>query len=912
MSTFQQSQTQPFPGGPSSFQYGKPPQSGVPEIPEPIFSTGQSQSPRPGPPTVADIPEPIFSTGSSSSANFAQSSSYVAGAKGVADIPEPIFSTRAAGASSSAGFAQGTSAAGVPDIPEPIFNQGNAANSSAYYGASSSSYAQQQSFGAGAQEYGAEAQNYGATGYDASAGADYNASAGADYTASAGADYAGADYTASAGADYTASAGADYTASAGADYNASAGADYTASAGADYTASAGADYTASAGADYTASAGVQQYGTSSAQYDVSGGATYAAETNYGAEANYGAETNYGAEANYSAEANYGSQASGGFEQFGGSASSDFPGASVESSRVTGRPSSKLISSITVPLKTVPPTVESFSANQIPQAPKPQNVPTAAPTLHRSTSKVISSVTIPLKDIPQSLSGIPTAPVAPVGVPSRPVIPPPAPAVIPKVDPASVPRAYPEMTTRTVRGGTTTQPTKHLGASTVAGGFSTRTLPVSYEPPRTTTGRNLPTITARPKMLNNGQPLSESRPPIYEKVTYNRSEIQGGVRKPQNLSEIHKSSESRGPALQPISQRPVVLRPLNLAPIVRPAKYESATVKYNEPVSGRVLAPKYMRPKTAEPKYTTLAGQRNSRQVVRLPEKQINVAPLPPKYLPVQYKAPLRSTRSAGNIFTPQIPPPQPTSFAPPVQSMPVAPEVIQGETFPEPTSTVPFAGVNVNASRNASYQGGFTKTNFDELERKSIRVGEEDQDFKLAFRRKPRPPFPQPPVGGASVAGSFQGPPPRPPFPQPPAGGAADANIPDVVFNRDGSIKGVQFGAALGKSQPPFPQPPAGGASFAGAGAGSASFAGSFQGPPPRPPFPQPPAGGAADANIPDVVFNRDGSIKGVQFGAALGSGAAAGSSSSYAQSSSFQTGGAFQSTGLPDIPEPIFSRGKN
>ena len=795
MSTFQQSQTQPFPGGPSSFQYGKPPQSGVPEIPEPIFSTGQSQSPRPRPPAVADIPEPIFSAGSSTSANFAQSSSYAAGAKAVADIPEPIFSTGAAGASSRAGVVQGTSAVGVPDIPEPIFKQGNTANSSAYYGASSSSYGQQQSFGAGAQEYGAEVQSYGATGYAASAGADYNASAGADYNASAG-----------------------------------------------------ADYTASAGADYTASAGEQQYGTSSAQYDVSGGATYAAETNFGAEANYGAETSYGAGANYSAEANYGSQASGGFEQFGGATQSDFPGAAVESSRVQGRPSSKLISSITIPLKAVPTTVKSFSANQIPLPPKPQNVPTTSPTINRSSSKVISSVTLPLKDIPQSLSGIPTAPVAPVGIPSRPVIPPPGPAAIPKVDPSSVPRAYPERTTRTVRGSTTTQPTKHLGASTVAGGFSTRTLPVSYEPPRTTTGRNLPTITAPPKMLDNGQPLSESRPPIYEKATYNQSETQGGVREQQNLSEIHKTSQSQGPAMQPISQRPVVLRPLNLAPIVRPAKYESATVKYNEPVSGRVLPPKYMRPRTAEPKYTTLAGQRNSRQVIRLPEKQINVAPLPPKYLPVQYKAPLRSNRSAGNIFTPQVPPPQASSFAPPEQSVPVVPEVIQGETFPEPTSTVPFAGIDVNESSNARYQGGFTKANFDELARNSIKVSQEDQDFKMAFSRKPQPPFPQPPTGGASFAG-----------------------------------------------------------------AGSASFAGSFQGPPPpRPPFPQPPAGGAADANIPDVVFNRDGSIKGVQFGAALGSGAAAGSSASYAQSSSFQTGGGFQTTGLPDIPEPIFSRGKN
>ena len=518
--------------------------------------------------------------------------------------------------------------------------------------------------------------------------------------------------------------------------------------------------------------------------------------------------------------------------------------------------------------------------------------------------------------------------------------------------------------------------RRLPASTVQGGYSTRTLPVSYQPPTTTVGRNLPTITAQPKMIGGGQPLTESRAPIYSKATYSRNEVQGGVRRAQTLSEVHRNTQSQGAPLQPLNQKPVVLRPLQLAPVVRPAKYENATVKYSEPVSGGVLAPKYLRARTvSQPNYTNVAGQRSARQLVRLPEKTVNVAPLQPQYRPVQYRParpvnapPQQANRSFDNVF--QASAPKLPSFAP--QPTAAVPEVVQGQSFAQATASVPFGGFDTGAATStvsSGFQGGFAASSQTTQQGPPISlanarpVPETDVDYKAAFGRKPGvPDIPEPIFSRGGPSGGA-----------PPQGGA-DANVPDVVFNRDGSIKGVSFGAALGQGgagasfggaatsfggaatssqqvfsqgastsfggatgfnvpEPSFPQ---GGPSL-GAPVGGADFnvpEPSFpQGGPqggldfnlPEPSFPQGPQGaplrgappqpqGGADANVPDVVFNRDGSIKGVSFGAALGQGGAGAGASFGGATTSF--GGAATSFGgaatssQQAFPQPVPSGG--
>ena len=106
MSTFQQSQnfTQGFSGfqqggSSSSFAFGKSAQGGVPDIPEPIFSSGTQGQASSQAAAVPDIPEPIFSTGpqggasaAGASAAFSHGASASFGAGGppnVPDIPEP-------------------------------------------------------------------------------------------------------------------------------------------------------------------------------------------------------------------------------------------------------------------------------------------------------------------------------------------------------------------------------------------------------------------------------------------------------------------------------------------------------------------------------------------------------------------------------------------------------------------------------------------------------------------------------------------------------------------------------------------------------------------------------------------------------------------------------------------------------
>lgn len=294
----------------------------------------------------------------------------------------------------------------------------------------------------------------------------------------------------------------------------------------------------------------------------------------------------------------------------------------------------------------------------------------------------------------------------------------------KVDPITVPQVYPTLTTQNIgQTSTSTNPVQYLASSTIQGESTSKTLPASYQSTITTTGRDLPTITAPVKFVDSKEEnLIESRAPIYEKTTYNKSEIHLGSRKSETLTEINKSSEIQGGVLAPISNNPIILKPIEIEGVSRKPRYESVTVKYGHNISGGLLPPKYLKTRMTTPSVTRLGGRHTTREVVRLAQKIINVPPLQAEYRPIEMKTEnslnlgLRSSKSYDNIFqtsnnlTTVVPEVSTTTIinnAPKIETTTttyneVLPEIIEGNTvgIEATTTTVPTSyeqGFDINS-----------------------------------------------------------------------------------------------------------------------------------------------------------------------------------------------------------------------
>ena len=222
----------------------------------------------------------------------------------------------------------------------------------------------------------------------------------------------------------------------------------------------------------------------------------------------------------------------------------------------------------------------------------------------------------------------------------------------------IPQLVPKVTETTIgKKQTITEPVKHLGASTVQGQNTSRTLPVTYSKPTTTTGKVLPPIHSPPKVsqLPPQQQPGESRAPIFEKQIYKRNEINVDVpKKVERLPEQHKTNEVQGEPMAPIFQKQMILQPRQSGPITRPPQYEKASVKVIDvPVNGGILPQKFLSPRQLKPNITTIPpAQQITRKPVVLKENVINVGTLPPQFIPLRTLQPrdLGYNRSYDNVF----------------------------------------------------------------------------------------------------------------------------------------------------------------------------------------------------------------------------------------------------------------------
>ena len=222
----------------------------------------------------------------------------------------------------------------------------------------------------------------------------------------------------------------------------------------------------------------------------------------------------------------------------------------------------------------------------------------------------------------------------------------------------IPQVYPKVTQTTVaKKQTITAPVKRLGASTVRGPSTSKTLPITYSRPVTTSGKVLPPIHSPPKVsqLPPQQTLGESRPPIYIKQVFKKSEINVNVPKStQRLPEQHKNSEVQGGVLAPINQQPMMLQPSQGVPITRPPQYDKASVKVVDvPINGGILPQRFLNPRQLKPNYTNIpAAQKITRNPVMLKENVVNVAPLPAKWFPPRMLGAkdMGYSKSVDNIF----------------------------------------------------------------------------------------------------------------------------------------------------------------------------------------------------------------------------------------------------------------------
>ena len=262
---------------------------------------------------------------------------------------------------------------------------------------------------------------------------------------------------------------------------------------------------------------------------------------------------------------------------------------------------RYISSDTVPFETVQQNVNVYTANQfqkslpkVPQrqvpnaVPQPQTQPSAA----QQTSQKVRRYNT--KGIPQTFSEILTD--------------------YPKVDLSYKPRIYPTKTTRT-----RPQPEQYFEES-------------SFRPLiRNFSEGDIDTTKAQQRSLQKS-PLPEKRYPQFERTNYNKNH------------QALNSTQARWNTLKPINQRPIVARPLQLEPVVRPTKYETRTIKYDRELNEELLPPKYTRSTIMDENIANYNFERNTNQLLSTSEKRFDDTQLQHQYRQEQYQ-PMEHERS---------------------------------------------------------------------------------------------------------------------------------------------------------------------------------------------------------------------------------------------------------------------------
>ena len=290
-------------------------------------------------------------------------------------------------------------------------------------------------------------------------------------------------------------------------------------------------------------------------------------------------------------------------------------------------------------------------------PQPILQPTTPQQTYQNVNRPTSKITLPFKDAPLAFSQVITD--------------------YPKVDPSLEEGTYPIKTV-----GTRYQLEEYLEGQTIPI-YSTRALPSFIPQIVNSKEGDISAYNIQQKPAQKVPP-PEKRAPHFERITYNKGH------------EETKKMLSKRTALNPINQKLIEPRSLELEPIVRPMKYQ--TIEYDE----QQLLPKYTRSRTTEENDINYNTERTPSQPSSPQKKSFNEIQMESQYSQLQYqptkharpfKVPEQDNKSYYNnlqFIVPKLQPYANQENETKNKYPDVIPEVVKKQLLPQSQNTVPY------------------------------------------------------------------------------------------------------------------------------------------------------------------------------------------------------------------------------